>query len=153
MVQAPAEIVWRVIADVVGYADVAPNLSKAEILSGDGLGMRRRCYDNQGRGWNEMCVLWEEGRRYSFVVDTNDYPYPLTKMQGTWGLEERPEGVLIMMRFDFVPKYGPIGWLWAQLAKPAFRRICEALLDNWEVKLKAQMGQATPFPLSSKTNS
>jgi hypothetical protein len=38
-------------------------------------------------------------------------------------------------------------------AEPAFRRICEALLDNWEVKIKAQMGQATPFPLSSKTNS
>ncbi|MCQ3973773.1 MAG: hypothetical protein DPW09_10045 [Anaerolineae bacterium] len=47
------------------------------------------------------------------------------------------------MRFDFVPKYGPIGWLWAQLSKPAFRRICEMLLDNWEVKMKEQMGQAT----------
>ena len=153
MVQAPVEVVWSVISDVVGYAEVAPNLSKAEIMSGDGLGMCRRCYDSQGRGWNETCVLWEEGHRYSFVVDTSDYPYPLTKMQGTWGLVERPEGVLITMCFDFMPKYGPIGWLWTQLSKPAFRHICEVLLDNWKVKIKAQMGQATHFSLPAKTTS
>ena len=35
-VEAPADLVWAVISDVVGYAEVAPNLSRAEILEGEG---------------------------------------------------------------------------------------------------------------------
>lgn len=141
LVHAPTDTVWQVISDVVGYAEVAPNLSKAEIVSGHGEGMRRRCWDTRGGTWTEQCVLWEEGRRYSMVVDTSDYPYPFSQLQGTWGLEERPDGVLITMRFDAVPKYGPIGWLMAQVMKPAFRRVGEQLLDNWAEQISARLDQ------------
>lgn len=71
------------------------------------------------------------------VVDTSDYPYAFSKMQGTWGLEQTPAGVLIKMRFDYVPKYGPIGWILDRLIiRRSFRRICEKLMNNWEAAIK-----------------
>ena len=65
------EVAWQVMIDHEGYADVAYNLSKVEVVSGRGLGMCRRCYDTSGRGWGETCTLWEEGRAYAFSVDTH----------------------------------------------------------------------------------
>ena len=47
-VRAPRATVWKVMTDHPGYAGVASNLSKVEVLSGDGLGMRRRCYGPKG---------------------------------------------------------------------------------------------------------
>ena len=139
-VSAPANLVWQVISDVVGYADIAPNLSKAEIISGQGQGMQRRCWDTRGGTWAEQCVLWEEGRRYSMEVDTSDYPYPFAKMQGTWGLTEGTQGVQIQMEFDYTPKYGPLGWMMDKVyIKPAFSRICEKLMDNWESEIKSRL--------------
>jgi ribosome-associated toxin RatA of RatAB toxin-antitoxin module len=138
LVNAPADKIWPVISDVEAYADVAPNLSKAQIISGEGQGMQRRCWDTRGGTWKEECVLWEEGRQYSMKVDTSDYPYPFKKMRGTWGLEEKPNGVLIKMEFEFEPRYGPVGWLMVQPMRVQFNRICEKLLDNWEAQILAQ---------------
>ena len=107
LVNAPKDVVWGVISDVEAYGEVAPNLSKAVILSGQKEDMVRRCWDTRGGTWTEQCTLWEEGRRYRMQVDTSDYPYPFTKMQGTWGLEEEEGGTLITMTFDFTPKLGP----------------------------------------------
>lgn len=136
LIDAPADVVWSIISDVEGYAEIAPNLSKAKIVSGEGAGMQRQCWDTRGGTWREDCVLWEEGHRYSMVVDTSDYPYPFTKMQGTWGMEEQSNGVLVTMQFDYQPKYGPLGWLMDQFyIKPAFRRICKKLMDNWEAEI------------------
>jgi ribosome-associated toxin RatA of RatAB toxin-antitoxin module len=139
LVDAPSNIVWQVISDVVGYADVAPNLSKAAIESGEGLGMRRRCWDTRGGSWAEQCVLWEEGRAYSMEVDTSDYPYPFTKMQGTWSLAERPSRTLITMQFDYKMKYGLLGLLLEKSLSRQFQPICEELLDNWETQIQEQM--------------
>lgn len=139
LVQAPPEAVWPIISDVEGYADIAPNLSRAEIITGEGADMQRRCWDTQGGTWREQCVLWEEGRQYSMQVDTSDYPYPFSKMQGTWGLEPHADGTCITMRFEYQPKYGPIGLLldWLYI-KPTFSRICEQLMDNWQRKIEQQ---------------
>jgi len=82
VVDAPANIVWDVISDVEAYASYAPNLGRA-VKTSDGDAPSRRCWDTQGRGWNEACVLWEEGKQYSYVIDTSDYPYPFTQMKGT----------------------------------------------------------------------
>ncbi len=137
-VAAPPEIVWPVIADQQGYADVADNLSRVEVLAGDGLGMARRCYDNKGRGWNETCVLWDEGRAYSFEVDTSDYPYPLREVRGTWAVDPEGPGSVITMTFDIVAKYGTPGRLVMGLAlRLMFSSLCERLLDKWQARIMA----------------
>ena len=139
LVHAPKEIVWEVISDVEGYADIAPNLAKATILSGEGQGMVRQCWDTRGGTWRENCILWQEGRAYSMQVDTSDYPYPLLSMQGTWSLAEQADGVLITMRFEYQMKYGMVGWVMHEaLFRRQFPKICEELLDNWQAQIKTQ---------------
>ncbi len=138
-VAAPPEQVWPVITDHEGYADVADNLSRVEVVAGEGLGMARRCYDTKGRGWNETCVLWNEGRAYSFEVDTSDYPFPLKEVRGTWGVEPATGGSTVTMEFDIVAKYGVLGrMLIGSGLKVAFSGLCERLLDKWEARILGQ---------------
>jgi hypothetical protein len=47
LVDAPAAVVWQVISDVEGYADYAPNLSRAHKIS-TGEFPARRCYTRWG---------------------------------------------------------------------------------------------------------
>jgi hypothetical protein len=137
-IAASCEQVWPVIADHEGYADVADNLSRVEVVAGQGLGMARRCYDNKGRGWNETCVLWDEGRTYSFEVDTSDYPFPLREVRGTWGVEPADGGSVITMTFDIVAQYGAPGRLVMGLAlRLMFSSLCERLLDKWQARIMA----------------
>jgi ribosome-associated toxin RatA of RatAB toxin-antitoxin module len=139
LVNAPKDIVWEVISDLNSYADYAPNLSRSVVLSGEGVGLIRRCTDTHGGEWNETCVLWEEGRQYSIQVDTSDYPYPFTHFQGTWELEERSDGrVLITMRFDYQPKFDPplIGPLMQIALKHSARSIAGKLMDNWVAEIE-----------------
>ena len=49
----PAQV-WPIIAVFEGYTDVADDLSRVKVEAGLGLGIARRCYDNnKGRSWNE----------------------------------------------------------------------------------------------------
>lgn len=133
---APASVVWEVISDVERYAEYAPNLSHAHKTS-DGPTPARRCYDTQGRGWNEACVLWEEGKAYSYIIDTSDYPYPFVQMKGTWGLNQQADGVQVYMRFDYTPQQPwPLGWFAHQAVKRIFRPTVTALMDNWEAEIR-----------------
>ncbi|MEM7022358.1 MAG: SRPBCC family protein [Pseudomonadota bacterium] len=136
-VDAPASRVWSVVSDHEGYADVADNLSKVEVMDGDGLGMVRRCHDTKGRSWAEKCVLWEDGRRYSFVVDTTapDYPYPIAELRGTWGLEPGAEGTSIVMEFQLRPRQGILGNLLTRAMVGPFERTCDRLLTNWQNRI------------------
>lgn len=109
------DLVWAVVADVALYAQLATGLSHVEILEGDGQGLRRRCYDTRGRGWNETCTVWEPGRRFQMRVDTASYPFPLRLLlrsfQGTWSVDPAPEGARITVGFDAEPRLGPLGRL------------------------------------------
>lgn len=135
LINAPANIVWEIIADVERYADYAPNLSRAHKTS-DGPTPARRCYDTKGRGWNEACVLWEEGKQYSYIIDTADYPYPFIQMKGTWGMDPTPEGMRVWMRFEYTPdKPWLLGWLIHRMVRRSFSPIVNQLMDNWEAEI------------------
>jgi ribosome-associated toxin RatA of RatAB toxin-antitoxin module len=137
VVQAPADLAWTVVADVAGYAQVAPGLSRVEILQGDREGLRRRCYDHRGRGWNETCTLWEPGQRFQMRVDTTSYPFPLRQLlrgfQGTWSVDPVPEGSRITVRFDAEPRFGSLGRLALRAMGRKAHRDLTQLLDNGSV--------------------
>lgn len=99
-------ILWDVITDHKLYGQVASNLNEAEVIEGSGEDMKRRCYNRKGESWDETGVYWEEGREFSFKVDTSDYLYPLAKMVGTWGIKGRGENQRVFMRFDYIQKLG-----------------------------------------------
>lgn len=143
LIHAPASIVWEVISDHPFFGEVAPNLSHVEVLDGDGLGMRRRCTGTDGVSWTEECVLWREGEVYAFEVDTSAPGYPLARMVGTFGLEQRTDGVFITLRFDYLPRFNPplLGWLMNQVLKRAGMRAAKTIMDRWEAEIKRRAQQ------------
>jgi ribosome-associated toxin RatA of RatAB toxin-antitoxin module len=148
IVQAPADLVWAVVADVAGYAQIAPGLSHVEILHGDQEGLRRRCYDHRGRGWNETCTLWEPGRRYRMQVDTASYPFPLRQLlrafQGTWSVDPVPEGTRITVGFDAQPRLGLLGRLALRAMGGKADRDLAQLLNNYEHAIWARNSAGRP---------
>jgi CBS domain-containing protein len=123
--------VWPVISDVVGFGELSPNLSRCEVISGERVGMRRRNYDHTGRMWDEICIEWLEGRSYTMLVDTGDYPYPYLKMQRTLSLEERSGDVLIGLEYMYKPKFGSIGKVLDRIwGRRKLERTAERLLEN-----------------------
>ena len=129
---------WEIISDLEKYAEYAPNLSHAKVLEGEGVGLVRRCGDNRGGEWNETCVLWEDGHRYSIQVDMSEYPYPFTSMQGTWSVKSGEQGTQVSMQFEFQPKFDPpiMGRLiYMIMMRPAFMKIGNKLMGNWETAM------------------
>jgi CBS domain-containing protein len=130
-VKFPAAAVWPVISDVVGFGELSPNLSRCEVISGERVGMRRRNWDADNRMWDEICIEWVDGRSYTMLVDTGDYPYPFLKMQRTIGLEERSGDVLIGIEYMYKPKYGAIGKVLDRLmGRRQLEKTAERLLEN-----------------------
>lgn len=140
IVPVSPEAAWKVMTDHQGYAEVADNLSRVEVVSGHGLGMCRRCYDTRGQGWSETCTLWDEGRAYAFSVDTQapDYPYPLRELSGVWRVEPADGGSRVTLEFVARARWGVLGQLMLRLlARPA-ERICLRLLERWEAVMLEQ---------------
>jgi CBS domain-containing protein len=130
-VKFPATAVWPVISDVVGFGELSPNLSRCEIISGERVGMRRRNWDADNRMWDEICIEWIDGRSYTMLVDTGDYPYPYLKMQRTLSLEERSGDVLIGLEYMYKPKYGLVGKILDRLVgRSKLEKTAERLLEN-----------------------
>ena len=148
IVQAPADLVWAVVADLAGYAQIAPGLSHVEILQGDQEGLRRRCYDHRGRGWNEVCTVWDPGHRYRMQVDTASYPFPLRQLlrtfQGTWSVDPVPEGTRIAVQFDAEPRLGLLGRFALRAMGGKADRDLAQLLNNYEHAIWARNSAGRP---------
>lgn len=145
-VRAPSDVVWAVMTDHPAYADVADNISKVEVLSGDGLGMKRRCYGPQGENWEETCDLFEPGHAYGFRIHTQaeDYPYPFAELTGRWRVEEHPLGSEFYI--DIVATLKGNGfskWLFATVAKPQFKTILIDLADEWAARMEREAATTT----------
>lgn len=147
LLDAPPDVVWRVMTDPDVYATVAPNLSSVAILDGEGEGMVRECVDTRGNAWTESCTDWEDGRGFSVAVDvgTSDFHRPLfTRFEGTWRLAERADGVLVTMEFDFDTRYGPLGWLVAKYVALRAPPLTEAIFDGWEAEIETRLAESGP---------
>jgi len=133
-VKAPTSTVWKIMTDHPGYANVASNLSKVEVLSGDGLGMKRRCFGPKGESWEEICDLFEEGRIFGFRIQTDapDYPYPISDLKGRWTVEPSGMGSVFSISITAKPKGGFITRsLFSLIAKRQFKTVLIDLADAW----------------------
>ena len=140
-VRAPASTVWDVMTDHPGYADVASNISKVEVLSGDGLGMKRRCFGPRGENWSETCDLFEEGRSYGFKIHTEapDYPYPISDLTGRWSVEPEGSGATFSIDIEARPKGGFLSRaLFSAAAKRQFKTILIDLADAWSDRMERE---------------
>lgn len=140
-VDAPASVAWQVMTDHPAYADVANNLSKVEMVDGDGLGMVRRCYGAKGENWTETCDLYEEGRSFGFTIHTDapDYPYPLSQVQGRWSVVPKGEGARFDIHIRAVPKGGLFSrTLFVLVANRQFKAVLVDLADGWADRMERE---------------
>ena len=138
-VNASASRVWTVMNDHPAYADVASNIAKVEILSGDGLGMKRRCADTKGNHWEETCTHYEEGKAFGFHVHTEatDYPYPLSALSGKWSVEAMDEGSEFSIEIVATPKGNIVTrFLFLSMAKIQFKSVLLDLADAWAIRME-----------------
>lgn len=142
-VNAPAEVIWQVMCDHPGYADVADNISKVELLTPEGPQMRRACSGPKGERWEETCDYYEDGTAFGFHVHTDaaDYPYPFSLVAGRWrvlpALPHAPGGFQIEIAVT------PSG-AWLQkfmirtLGVSKFRKILISLGRAWAARMETE---------------
>lgn len=140
-VDAPVDKAWAVMTDHPRYADVASNISKVEILSGNGIGMERRCYDHKGENWRETCDLYEEGKKFGFKVHTEaaDYPYPISYLQGRWSVQTKGTGAEFTIDIEAIPKGNLImRALFILASKRQFTGVLNDLSDAWADRMERE---------------
>lgn len=127
-------VAWDVLVDPAAFEAAAPNLARVELPDGgihEGAG--RRCADTEGRSWEETCTRYVEGERYAFAVDVANSPVHgrlFKSFEGTFGVEPEDGGSRVSMRFDYEPRYGPVGRLLVRAAAGRFRSMGETTLSN-----------------------
>ncbi len=136
IVSSSSETSWEVISDVANYHRYATGLDEVFVVSGKEEGMIRSCSDERGV-WRETCTLWEEGRSYSFEVDTKSgFPYPFTYMKGTWSVHVIDDHFSeITVRFDYEMSYKWMSWIFSDATNEAFQTGTRELLNNWEKEI------------------
>ncbi|WP_458187965.1 SRPBCC family protein [Haladaptatus sp. NG-WS-4] len=146
-VRAPPDTVWEAIADVEAVSEFAPNVSRAVALDPRGERMRRRCWDGRGNRWDETCVLWEPGRRYSFAVDTdgseNSIHRLFDRFLGTFEVSTRPDATVLAVEFELRPKYGPLGVVMFRAMRPRMCRVIARMVDEWATAIETQRTATT----------
>lgn len=135
-VAATQETVWKVISDIKNYHKVTgPGIEKVEILSGEGLNMKRACYSPKGERWEEICTAWIPNSHFTFLVDTEaeDYPFPLNHLQGTWGVEAIDSThSKIFLDFEYQLSSPWLMWPFVGATNELFEEGNEALLNTWQ---------------------
>ena len=127
------------MTDHPGYAEVASNIARVEVVAGDGLGMQRRCYGPKAENWLETCDHYDEGRAFGFRVHTEapDYPYPIAGLQGHWAVEPRDAGSVFSIRIEATPKGGWLArTLFARLAGGKFKAVLVDLAEAWAARME-----------------
>ena len=141
-IKAPKEKIWKLISDIENYDKVTgPGIEKVEILSGEGLNMKRACYSPKGERWEETCTAWVPNSYFTFLVDTKaaDYPFPLHHLQGTWGVEAIDSShAKIFLDFEYQLSSPWLMWPFVNATNELFEEGNEALLDNWQQMIEMQ---------------
>ena len=136
VVNAPKDKVWRVISDVGNYHQVtAAGIDNVEITSGNGLGMKRVCYDPNGNSWEETCTIWEPGNRFQFVVNTQkeDYPLPFKSLSAIWKVDSiSPDKskIILDMSYEFTDPF--LAGYFLSLGNKQGEIDSNYLMDNWQ---------------------
>jgi len=144
--RASIGVVWDVMIDHTNYWEVASNLSNSEVVSGEGLGLVRRCYGSKGENWLETCNKYNEGKSYSFVIHTEaeDYPYPFLKLNGNWALKQLNDQPEFSIAIEMTPKGGYIAkHLFYLASKRQITMILIKLADKWCQKMELKDGLVT----------
>ncbi|MCZ6803293.1 MAG: CBS domain-containing protein [Proteobacteria bacterium] len=131
--------IWEILTDMDFFAEAAPNVKRVEHISGNGLGMVRRIHHNSGRSWEETCKDWEVQSYFTMQANTDNYPLPISNMRRITSMEQIKNSVLIKIRYEYTPKYGPFGYILDKYQlRPILKIFGIQLIDNLTKKINQQ---------------
>ncbi|SEA02450.1 SRPBCC family protein [Alkalimonas amylolytica] len=106
--QAPARQLWPVIADLGSISRFVPMLAHSEVLNDlpAAQGAVRRCTNQKGQSWSELCTDWQEGTSFSlrFLTDEPGFPFPASVMLGGWSVQSTDQGSEVTIWWELMPK-------------------------------------------------
>lgn len=135
-VKGDLETIWNILTDTRTFAEVAPDINRVEAVSGEAKGMVRRIHHKSGRTWEEECKEWEPLVKFSMQVNTDSYPLPVSFMRRITSLEKKQKNVVLKIRYEYTPKYGPLGlFLDKHQIRPVLKIFATQLIDNLAKKI------------------
>ena len=138
-IDIPVATVWNAIDDFGNVYRFHPSLEHSESINdvATGEGAKRQCDFYDGSVIREEVVeSLPEQRQVSNVFDLGSFP--LKEMVGRLDLEPIDENSTdVTFSMSFVPKYGPVGWLLAELMmKRQFRALAEDIIAGLDTHLQ-----------------
>ena len=116
--------VWNLLDEFGAIARYNPGVESAEIVSpkATGMGAQRICHFYDGTSLKETIVRYQQGKGYSF--DLSDYALPLKQATSHFDLTRIRDGrSRVTVTLEFIPKFGPLGWVMGKLMmRPMLRR-------------------------------
>ncbi len=114
-IAAPADAVWRVLADFGGVSCWAPTTfnSRCTTVIIKGVGARRVFELASGKTAEEEIVAWDEGRSFTFVFPESHGP--IAALRETWAVDESSGGSVVIVSLEFRLKFGFFGALMGHL--------------------------------------
>lgn len=144
VIDAPIEDVWAVLDDFGNLQLYSPKNETCRLLEGPetGVGARRETTLSEGSRVVHEIIEYEADERYKFdFTDTGDFP--LKELQIEFEVESvAAERTRATMTADYVPKWGPIGWV---LAKTIMPRKNAELLDETLAGLEKHLETGQPI--------
>lgn len=83
-INAPADLVWAILADFGNVADWAPYMRRSNLIGEQqsGIGMRRGMRHAWGFRLEEVVTQWHKGKGFAF--DVLKAPYPMRDVKEVW---------------------------------------------------------------------
>lgn len=135
-VKGDLEKIWEILTDTKCFAEVAPDIIRVETVSGEEKGMVRRIHHKSGRSWEEECKEWEPQSSFIMQINTENYPLPVTYLRRITRMEQKQKNVVITIRYEYTPKYGPLGYfLDKHQVRPILKIFATQLIDNLARKI------------------
>ena len=159
-INAPAENVWKTIDDFGNVFNFHPMVKHSESINDlpTGVGAERTCHFEDGNQIEERIIDYKINKEYQ--VDIYDMgKFPLNKAIATLGINhDDDQETTVYFVMDFQPKFGPLGWLMAQMVmKKQFASILYKVLQGLDThiqtgKIVGKNGLILPSAKDAKKN-
>lgn len=108
-IDAPAYLVWNLLADFGGVAKWAPYMRRSRLIGSQssGIGMRRKMRHAWGFGFEEVVTQWHEGKGLAF--DVLKAPCPMKEVKETWVLAEENGNSVVETQVRYATRFGAFG--------------------------------------------
>ena len=151
-VNVPASKVWAVLDDFGSIEKFSPTVKHSPVkgAKSSGLGAERTCHFEDGTCAVEKIVGYNQGE--SLTVELTEHPMPFKQFFAEMKVVPvDSNSSVISMAMKFTPKFGPLGWLMANLVmKPMMSRVLKRILKGLAYHAATGLNVGKDLPTSDK---